>query len=73
MLVLTRRRRQSIVIGDDIEVMICEIYGDKVRLGITARREIPVHRKEVAQRLREQRLASSVDPADPGHGPRQCG
>ena len=47
MLVLTRKREQSIVIGDDVEIMVLGVSGDKVRLGITAPREVEVFRKEV--------------------------
>lgn len=47
MLVLSRHREESIMIGDDVRVMIVEMRGDKVRLGIDAPLEVPVHRKEV--------------------------
>lgn len=47
MLVLTRKTNQSIMIGDDIEVSILSVAGDKVRIGIDAPRDIPVFRKEV--------------------------
>lgn len=47
MLVLTRQRDETIMIGDDIEVTIVDIRGDKVRLGITAPKEVSIHRKEV--------------------------
>lgn len=47
MLVLTRKKEQSIIIGDDVEIMVLGVSGDKVRLGITAPREIEVFRKEV--------------------------
>lgn len=47
MLVLSRRKNESIVINDDITIVIVEIRGDKVRLGIESPKEIPVHRKEV--------------------------
>jgi len=47
MLVLTRKSNQSIMIGDDVEVTVLAIMGDKVRLGIEAPREIPVFRDEV--------------------------
>ncbi len=47
MLVLTRKREQSIIIGDNVEVMVLGVSGDKVRLGITAPREVEVFRKEV--------------------------
>ena len=47
MLVLTRKSNQSIMIGDDIEVSVLAVMGEKVRIGITAPREVPVFRKEV--------------------------
>lgn len=47
MLVLTRKTEQSIMIGDDVEIMVLGVSGDKVRLGITAPREVEVFRKEV--------------------------
>ena len=47
MLVLTRKTNQSIMIGDDVEVSVLSVSGDKVRIGIAAPREIPVFRKEV--------------------------
>jgi carbon storage regulator len=52
MLILTRHIGQTIVIGDDIEVTVLGINGNQVRLGITAPKEIPVHREEVAQRIK---------------------
>ena len=47
MLVLTRKTNQSIMIGDDVEVTVLAVARDKIRLGITAPREVPVFRKEV--------------------------
>ncbi len=47
MLVLTRKQRESIMIGDDIEIRILSIIGDKVRIGIRAPREVPVYRQEI--------------------------
>jgi carbon storage regulator len=47
MLVLTRKTNQSIMIGDDVEVSVLAVAGDKVRIGITAPRDVPVFRKEV--------------------------
>jgi len=56
MLVLTRRILESMVIGDDIEVFILEIRGDRVRLGIKAPRDVPVHRREVYEEIRRSIL-----------------
>ncbi|MDA0284197.1 MAG: carbon storage regulator [Planctomycetota bacterium] len=53
MLVLSRKTTESICIGDGIEVRVLEISGGRVRLGITAPAEIPVHRSEIAARLGE--------------------
>ena len=52
MLVLTRKTNQSIMIGDDIEVSVLSVSRDKVRLGISAPREVPVFRKEVYLSIR---------------------
>ena len=54
MLVLTRKRRESIVIADEIEVSVLSISGDKVRIGIEAPREIPVFRKEIYVEIERQ-------------------
>src|SRR4051812_31239783 len=65
MLVLSRQRDETIMIGDDIEVTVVDIRGDKVRLGITAPKEISVHRKEVYDAIRrENRAAAQVMPED---------
>jgi carbon storage regulator len=53
MLVLTRKSNQSIMIGDDVEVSVLSIIGEKVRIGIQAPREIPVFRKEVYLEIKE--------------------
>ncbi len=59
MLVLSRKKSESIVINDDIVVTVVEVRGDKVRLGIQAPREVPVHRKEVLDAiLRESGAAT---------------
>ena len=47
MLVLSRKKNESIVINDDITIVVIEIRGDKVRLGVEAPKEVPVHRREV--------------------------
>ena len=54
MLVLSRKRDESIVINDDITIVIVEIRGDKVRLGIEAPKEVPVHRKEVWEAIQRE-------------------
>ena len=65
MLVLSRLRDETICIGDEIEVTVVDIRGDKVRLGITAPKEISVHRKEVYDAIRrENREAARVKPED---------
>ena len=55
MLVLSRQRNESIIIGDDVEVTIVDVRGDKVRLGITAPRNIPVHRREVYEAIQREK------------------
>lgn len=61
MLVLSRQRDESIVIGDKVVVTIVDIRGDKVRLGIEAPEEIPVHRQEVYEAIqRENRKAGQL-------------
>ena len=65
MLVLSRQRDETIMIGDDIEVTVVDIRGDKVRLGINAPRDIMVHRKEVYEAIRrENKAAAQVKPED---------
>ena len=65
MLVLSRHRDESIMIGDDVVVTIVDIRGDKVRLGIDAPQSIPVHRQEVYEAIkRENEKASRLGPAE---------
>lgn len=54
MLVLSRQKDEKIIIGDDVEITIVDVRGDKVRLGITAPREISVHREEVYDRIQSE-------------------
>ena len=51
MLVLSRKKDESIVINDDITIVVVEIRGDKVRLGVEAPKEVPVHRREVFEAI----------------------
>lgn len=65
MLVLSRQRDETIMIGDDVEITVVDIRGDKVRLGITAPRSIQVHRKEVYDAIKRENLqAAGLKPGD---------
>ena len=59
MLVLSRHRDESIVIGHDITITVVEIRGDKVRIAIDAPREVSVHRREVYDAIKRERNAES--------------
>ena len=58
MLVLSRKKNESIVINDDITIVVVEIRGDKVRLGVEAPKEVPVHRREVFDAIRRNEAAT---------------
>ena len=60
MLVLTRKSNQSIMIGDDIELSVLAIVGEKVRIGIQAPRDIPVFRKEVYLEIQNEGVAAEA-------------
>lgn len=62
MLVLTRKLNQSIKIGDDVEITVIEVRGDQVRLGVTAPRDVAVHRKEVYLQIQQENRAASAAP-----------
>ena len=57
MLVLTRKTNQSIMIGDNVEVSVLAVSRDKIRLGITAPRDVPVFRKEVYLSIKEEQMS----------------
>jgi len=60
MLVLTRKSNQSIMIGDDIEVSVLSVMGEKVRIGIQAPQDVPVFRTEIYLEIQRQRAAEEV-------------
>lgn len=57
MLVLMRKPSETIIIGDDIEVKILEINGNQVKVGVTAPKNIPVHREEIYLKIKEEKTA----------------
>jgi carbon storage regulator len=70
MLVLSRHRDESIMIGDDIVITIVDIRGDKVRLGIQAPQHVPVHRQEVYDAIqRENRKTAMPEASAPAPAP----
>lgn len=68
MLVLTRKSNQSIMIGDDIEITVLSVMGDKVRIGIQAPRDVPVFRKEVYLEIQEERGETEAPTEAPAAG-----
>lgn len=66
MLVLARRLNESIIIGDEIEVVVIDIKGDQVKLGIKAPRKVTVHRKEIYDEIKGQNIKAVKSDVDPG-------
>jgi carbon storage regulator len=64
MLVLSRKKNESIVINDDITIVVVEIRGDKVRLGVEAPKEVPVHRRDVFDAIHRNEVATENKSAD---------
>ncbi len=64
MLVLSRKKNESIIINDNITIVVVEIRGDKVRLGVEAPKEVPVHRREVFDAIHRNDAPSSDTPAN---------
>jgi carbon storage regulator len=60
MLALTRKKGESIIIGDNIEVVVIGIQNDQVKLGIVAPKEISIHRKEIYERIQEENKQASI-------------
>jgi carbon storage regulator len=64
MLVLSRKKNESIIINNDITIVVVEIRGDKVRLGVEAPKEVPVHRREVYDAIRRSEEEGKNDAAN---------
>ncbi|MDR2644082.1 MAG: carbon storage regulator CsrA [Planctomycetaceae bacterium] len=60
MLVLSRKRNESVVINDNITVVVVDVRGDKVRLGIDAPKDVPVHRKEIYDAIRNSNIRENA-------------
>ena len=65
MLILTRRVGETVVIGDEVQVTVLGVKGNQVRLGVTAPREVAVHRQEIYERIRKERSPSGGDDETP--------
>jgi carbon storage regulator len=61
MLVLSRQKDESIMIGDEVEITIVDVRGDKVRLGITAPKSIPVHRREIYDAIQREKAQKDAE------------
>lgn len=64
MLVLSRKKNESIVINNEITVVVVEIRGDKVRLGVEAPKEVPVHRREVYDAIKRHEMDATQSAAN---------
>lgn len=73
MLVLSRKKNEGIRINDDIEVVVVEIRGDKVRLGVEAPKNIPVHRQEVYDAIRRQQQKENQNDDNTNTNPQEDG
>lgn len=59
MLILTRRKGESILIGDDVTLTVLNVKGNQVRIGVEAPKEITVHREEIYERIKKEKAASN--------------
>lgn len=66
MLVLSRKKNESIIINNDITIVVVEIRGDKVRLGVEAPKEVPVHRREVYDAIKRSEAEQKSNPTASG-------
>ena len=69
MLVLSRQKDESIMIGDEVEITIVDVRGDKVRLGITAPKNIPVHRREIYDAIQREKAQKESELHAGDNGP----
>lgn len=65
MLILTRRIGESVMIGDDIKISVLGVKGNQIRIGVSAPREVAVHREEIFQRIQEERVGKSPQQEQP--------
>jgi carbon storage regulator len=61
MLILTRRERESLKIGDDVTITVLTVRGGQVRIGVAATKHVPVHREEIYKRIRTERASSQEE------------
>lgn len=64
MLILTRRIGESVNIGDDIQITILGVRGNQVRIGIEAPQNVPVHREEIYERIKQERQSGDAQPTE---------
>jgi len=69
-LVLTRKAKESITIGSSVQVVVLEVRGAQVRLGVIAPKDMPVNRTEIYELIREENIKASNAPPDPGDLPK---
>jgi carbon storage regulator len=70
MLILTRRVGETLMIGDQVTVTVLGVKGNQVRIGITAPKDVAVHREEIYQRIKQEHEGEGSVPAAPGEPPR---
>lgn len=68
MLVLSRKKNESIIINDNVVITVVEVRGDKVRIGIEAPRDVSVHRQEVLEAILNEKLKQASDPTEESSG-----